>query len=241
MSTSESTSELTLPGVARVLRHYTSAHADHADIMEALTRIVEALAQVGPDAETPETPSLHQWACAILGHDWVTVDDALDVPYCLYCETEQPLPDAKTPLLILLTSAVGADQRGWFEATVKDGRTMRIVRDGRTGTTTYALLLEAAIAALETVPAHVPVTFWAPSESFVNPIQRGYLARWAAAGWRTQKGNPVAHGDLWQHLMTLLHNRPVDAKRVTAAESAHMARAIEHVRRSLPASKEAIA
>ena len=235
------TSDLTLPGLTRVLRHYANAHADHADIMEALARTVEALAKVSPDVEVPETQSLHQWACAILGHEWVAVDEALDVPYCLYCETEKPLPDAKTPLLILLTSAVGSDQSGWFEATLSDGRTVRTVHDFRTGTTTYALLLEAAIAALETVPAHVPVTFWAPSESFVNPIQRGYLARWEAAGWRTQKGDPVAHKAHWQHLMTLLQERPVDVKRVTADQSAHMARAIAHVHRYLPAHEEAIA
>lgn len=236
-----STAELTLPGLARVLRHYANAHADHADIIEALARTVEALTKIDANAEVPETQSLHQWACAILGHEWVAVDEALDVPYCLYCEMEKPLPDAKTPLLILLTSAVGPDQNGWFEATLSDGQTVRTVHDFRTATTTYALLLEAAIAALETVPAHVPVTFWAPSESFVNPIQRGYLARWAAAGWRTQKGDPVAHGALWQRLMTLVQDRPVEVRRVTAEQSAHMARAIERVHHYLTTSEEAIA
>ena len=67
-------------------------------------------------------------------------------------------------------------------------------------TTNNRMELHAVIAGLAALKEPCDVRVVTDSQY----VQRGmtrYLARWAAAGWRTSRGEPVANRDLWEALV----------------------------------------
>ncbi len=229
----ETNQPLTLTMIAEALNTWGAEHDAAEDWSSVLVRVLTA-AHIRPEAPLPEAAlrALAGWSCDILGHEWVSVDPAQEVPYCLWCEAEQSVPDSASmdPVLILLASAANDTGSGAFEAAVIEDGQVRRVHDIKTGpTTTFALLLEGLIAALDTVPTGVPVTIWSPSQSLVNPLQRNTVTQWASRGWRTGRGEPVAHAAAWQALLAHLQQHPYTIERVAPDQSAHMARAVQRV------------
>lgn len=225
----------TYAAMARQLHELARTEANTSELLELLSRVLTALAADPAGGAVPELPALQAWACQILGHEWVVFDESVDVPYCLYCETDRPLSAAATPSVwILLASAVAPDGRfGAYEATIDDAVSRQTLTGSAAGMTTFALLLDAAIAAFRAVDPTRPVRLWAPSQSLVNPIARDLLAPWAARGWTTQRGEPIAHAERWQTLAALLAGRSVTVDRVPPERSAYMARAVARLTHTL--------
>lgn len=71
-------------------------------------------------------------------------------------------------------------------------------------TTNNRMEMQAAIRALQSLPAQLPVTIYTDSQYLINGITK-WLPSWRRRGWVTVSGTPVKNSDLWQILASLQH------------------------------------
>lgn len=76
-------------------------------------------------------------------------------------------------------------------------------------TTSNRLILEAALAALQTIPGGEPVRLYCPDDYLYMGLTT-WIAAWRARGWKTKSGSPVKHQDLWRALADEMARRPVE-------------------------------
>ena len=90
---------------------------------------------------------------------------------------------------------------GWAWAT----------RDGRQGsggeavTTNQRMEIRAALEAVRSLPG--PLVVVSDSTYVVNCFRDGWWRGWLSRGWLTSAKKPVANRDLWEPLVTLVHER----------------------------------
>ena len=90
---------------------------------------------------------------------------------------------------------------GWAWAT-RDGRQGT---GGAAATTNQRLEIQAALAAVRTLPG--PLTVVSDSTYVVNCFRDEWWRGWLARGWTTSARKPVANRDLWEPLVALVNER----------------------------------
>jgi ribonuclease HI len=95
---------------------------------------------------------------------------------------------------------------GYGVVLLWDGRRLELAR-GYRRTTNNRMELRAVIAALEEI-ARLPerparVTIYSDSQYLVHAVEKGWLARWRANGWRKADKQPALNVDLWTEILRL--------------------------------------
>jgi len=92
---------------------------------------------------------------------------------------------------------------GWgvLLQAIADGEVIRerALKGGEAQTTNNRMELMAAIAALEGLSRHTPITIVTDS-SYLRDGITGWIHGWKRNGWRTAAKKPVKNADLWQRL-----------------------------------------
>jgi ribonuclease HI len=76
-------------------------------------------------------------------------------------------------------------------------------------TTNNRMEIYAAIAGLEALTEPCKVTLYTDSQYLVNSIEKGWVARWRANGWRRKGNEPALNADLWERLLALCERHQV--------------------------------
>ncbi len=80
---------------------------------------------------------------------------------------------------------------------------------GEANTTNNRMELMAAITALQSTPAHLPIQIWTDS-GYVKDGITSWISGWKNRGWKKADGKPVLNLELWQQLDALSQNRQID-------------------------------
>lgn len=80
---------------------------------------------------------------------------------------------------------------------------------GEANTTNNRMELMAAITALQSTPAHLPIQIWTDSGYVKDGITK-WIIGWKNRGWKKADGKPVLNLELWQQLDALSQNRQID-------------------------------
>jgi ribonuclease HI len=102
----------------------------------------------------------------------------------------------------------GGSCPGGYAALILIEDREQIITGQSMATTNTAMELMGAISALEALPPLVPATVYSDSQYVVTGATER-LPWWRSRGWRIVKGGKLANKDLWQHLSTLMGERPV--------------------------------
>lgn len=70
-------------------------------------------------------------------------------------------------------------------------------------TTNNRMEILAAIAGLEALTEPCRVRLYSDSQYLVNAIEKGWAARWRAAGWKRNSREKAVNPDLWERLLEL--------------------------------------
>jgi ribonuclease HI len=70
-------------------------------------------------------------------------------------------------------------------------------------TTNNRMEILAAIAGLEALKEPCRVRLYSDSQYLVNAIEKGWAARWRAAGWKRNSREKAVNPDLWERLLEL--------------------------------------
>ena len=80
---------------------------------------------------------------------------------------------------------------------------------GEINTTNNRMELMAAITALQSTSAHLPIQIWTDSGYVKDGITK-WITGWKNRGWKKSDGKPVLNLELWQQLDALTQNRQID-------------------------------
>lgn len=106
----------------------------------------------------------------------------------------------KRVMLFTDGSCLGNPGPGGWACLLRCGSVERELSGAEADTTNNRMELRAVIAGLAALKEPCAVRVVTDSQY----VQRGmtrYLARWATAGWRSSRGEPVANQDLWEALV----------------------------------------
>ena len=106
----------------------------------------------------------------------------------------------KRVMLFTDGSCLGKPGPGGWACLLRCGSVERELSGAEADTTNNRMELQAVIAGLTALKERCTVRVVTDSQY----VQRGmtrYLARWARAGWRSSRGEPVANRDLWEALV----------------------------------------
>jgi ribonuclease HI len=106
----------------------------------------------------------------------------------------------KRVMLFTDGSCLGNPGPGGWACLLRCGSVERELSGAEADTTNNRMELRAVIAGLAALKEPCEVRVVTDSQY----VQRGmtrYLARWAAVGWRSSRGEPVASRDLWEALV----------------------------------------
>lgn len=77
-------------------------------------------------------------------------------------------------------------------------------------TTNNRMEILAAIVGLEALKEPCRVRLYSDSQYLVNAIEKGWAARWRAAGWKRNSREKAVNPDLWERLLELCRVHQVD-------------------------------
>jgi ribonuclease HI len=106
-------------------------------------------------------------------------------------------------------------QGGWAYVAVEDGREVDRKWDSCEERTTHQRMeLQAAIAALSSLPPGASAVVVSDSKYVVRCFQDRWFVRWESNGWKTSSRKPVKNADLWAELIDLVAERDVTFRHV---------------------------
>ena len=97
---------------------------------------------------------------------------------------------------------------GGYGAILLCGNHRKEISGGDPATTNNRMEMMGAIIALETLNFPCEVTIYSDSRYLVDAIEKGWVVRWRANGWRRKKA-PALNVDLWERLLPLLATHKV--------------------------------
>lgn len=144
---------------------------------------------------------------------------------------ERPCPPAE---LSIGASCQGSAGAGAWAAVLRVGGECRVLSDWEAETTSNLLLLQAAIAGLESLGEPCPVTVYTDSD-YVGRGASQWVWEWQRRQWTTKTGRPVKNREHWEALLAaarrhqvtwqVVRGEPLPADLVQAKEAAaHAAR-----------------
>ena len=94
---------------------------------------------------------------------------------------------------------------GGWGAILMYGESQRELSGGEDATTNNRMELMGVISALEALNQPCEATLYTDSQYIVNAVNKGWAAKWRAAGWMRNKKEPAKNPDLWERLLELLN------------------------------------
>ena len=95
----------------------------------------------------------------------------------------------------------GNPGRGGWAAVIYEGPSPVEIYGYEPKATNNRMELRAAIEALRHLEKPRQVRLYSDSEYLLNPLMKGWLARWETNGWRKADKKPVLNADLWRELL----------------------------------------
>lgn len=93
---------------------------------------------------------------------------------------------------------------GGYAAILTYGDHSKEIFGGSPSTTNNRMEITAVIAGLQALKEPCIVTVYSDSKYVVDAINKQWVTRWKANGWRTSSG-PTANIELWETLLSLLN------------------------------------
>jgi len=97
---------------------------------------------------------------------------------------------------------------GGYGAILICGSYRKEIFGGDPATTNNRMEIMGAIVALEMLKSACEVEIYSDSRYLVDAIEKGWITRWKANGWRRKKA-PALNVDLWERLLPLLSKHKV--------------------------------
>jgi len=97
---------------------------------------------------------------------------------------------------------------GGYGAILICGSYRKEISGGNQDTTNNRMEIMGAIVALEMLKSACEVEIYSDSRYLVDAIEKGWVIRWKANGWRRKKA-PALNVDLWERLLPLLSKHKV--------------------------------
>lgn len=79
-------------------------------------------------------------------------------------------------------------------------------------------LLQAAVEAFRALQVACVVNLFTDSGYIINPLSRGWLAKWEANGWRNSSGKQVKYAGQWQQLSQAAAGHRVEVREGSITE-----------------------
>ena len=98
---------------------------------------------------------------------------------------------------------------GGYGAVLLCGTHRKELSGGTPKTTNNRMELMGAIIALETLKSICEVEVYSDSRYLVDAVEKGWVTRWKANGWRRNKRESALNVDLWERLLPLLAKHKV--------------------------------
>jgi len=98
---------------------------------------------------------------------------------------------------------------GGYGAVLLCGAHRKELSGGTLQTTNNRMEMMGAIIALETLKSVCEVEVYSDSRYLVDAVEKGWVVRWKANGWRRNKREPALNVDLWERLLPLLATHKV--------------------------------
>lgn len=98
---------------------------------------------------------------------------------------------------------------GGYGVILKYGGHVKELSAGYKRTTNNRMELMAIIAALEALKEPCRVEIYSDSRYIVDAINKGWVRRWQANGWKRNKKEMAKNPDLWQRLLDLMGKHQV--------------------------------
>ena len=92
---------------------------------------------------------------------------------------------------------------GGYAAILICGSYRKEIYGGDPATTNNRMEIMGAIVALEMLKSECEVEIYSDSRYLVDAVEKGWITRWKANGWRRKKA-PALNVDLWERLLPLL-------------------------------------
>ena len=99
---------------------------------------------------------------------------------------------------------------GGYGAVIIFNRYKKEISGGEKQTTNNRMEMMGAIAALEALKEPCKVKLYSDSRYVVDAIDKGWVIKWQANGWRRNKKDPALNVDLWLRMLAALDKH--DAK-----------------------------
>jgi ribonuclease HI len=93
---------------------------------------------------------------------------------------------------------------GGWGAVLKYGSATKEISGFCPNTTNNRMELTAVIQALYALKEPCDVVLTTDSQYVVNSIEKGWVEKWKANGWRKPDRKPAQNSDLWEELLSLL-------------------------------------
>ncbi len=106
-------------------------------------------------------------------------------------------------------SCLGNPGPGGWAAIVRIGKGSREISGGLAGTTNNRMEIRALIEGLRALEQPAKVRVVTDSRYLHDALEKGWLRRWQANGWRTASKTAVKNRDLWEELLQLLNKHQV--------------------------------
>ena len=93
---------------------------------------------------------------------------------------------------------------GGYGAVIIFNRHKKEISGGEKQTTNNRMEMMGAIAALEALKEPCTVKLYSDSRYVVDAIDKGWVIKWQANGWRRNKRDPALNVDLWLRMLAAL-------------------------------------
>jgi len=98
---------------------------------------------------------------------------------------------------------------GGYGVVMLHGGHRREISAGYELTTNNRMEVLAAIIGLETLKEPCVVNLYSDSRYLVDAIEKGWVTRWQANGWKRNKTDAAVNVDLWERLLPMLGKHKV--------------------------------
>lgn len=92
---------------------------------------------------------------------------------------------------------------GGYGVILKYGSHIKEISGAFENTTNNRMELMAVIKGLEALKYPCRVTVYSDSRYLIDAMNKGWVKRWAARGWKRSNGEPAQNADLWQRILKL--------------------------------------
>lgn len=92
---------------------------------------------------------------------------------------------------------------GGYGVLLRHGNHSKELSGGYAQTTNNRMELMAVIVGLKALKRPCRVNLYTDSGYIVDAMNKGWVMRWQANGWRRDNGEPAKNADLWQQILSL--------------------------------------